>query len=393
MLSIIPKPRLGYGCYALGGAYGHKVEPSEAIKLIETAYDLGIRFFDTADQYGSEEVLGRATYSFRKQIAIASKVGAGPGGIGNLTRSHILASCDASLQRLGTDYLDLYHVHYDDASTPVADVVETLEFLKNQGKIRAYGIGHLPLDKTREYLVLGKPKSIMTELNVASPARYRELLPLYGQYELSIIAFSITGRGLLTGKISPSTQFPAHDIRSHDPLFKRHKLASGLRIMGKLQDMGKRVGATPAQLAIAWVLNQKGIALALTGPTNPDHLRENCSALDLRLEKSCLAELDAFLYREGEYAREQITQDVMEILNATVTRENQGVEDLIYVLEHCIETELIPYTTGVQLFSRLCQDKNPRLETLEAVKAEIKSSITTEYTCYRCQYPDGHIPR
>ena len=369
------KPRLGYGCYALGGAYGTKVEPTGAIKLIETAYDLGIRFFDTADQYGSEEVLGRAVQSFRQQIAIATKVGAGPGGKGNLTRSHILTSCEASLERLGTDYLDLYQVHYDDASTPVADVVRTLELLKSQGKIRAYGIGHLPLTKTQEYLALGNPKTVLAEFNAAAPARYREILPLQEQYEFGIIAFSITGRGLLTGKVSPSPQFSANDIRRLDPLFKRHKLASGLRIMETLQEMGREIGATPAQLAIAWVLNQKGITLALTGPTNPDHLRENCSALNLHLEKACLAELDAFLRQEEETSRQQIAQEVFSILNTPVTQEDQGLADIVYILEHCIEAKLIPYTTGVQLFSALWREKKPRRQSLEIVRIQVRGLL------------------
>ena len=133
-MNNIPLSKLGYGCYALGGAYGNKVDVSRAIELIHLAYDLGIRFFDTADQYGTEAILGKAVRPFRSQVALASKVGAGSG----LDRKNILASCDASLKRLQTDYIDLYQIHYDDPSVSVAAVVETLELIKSQGKIRSY---------------------------------------------------------------------------------------------------------------------------------------------------------------------------------------------------------------------------------------------------------------
>ena len=115
--------QLGFGCYGLGGAYGRQVDAPTATRLIHMAYDLGIRFFDTADNYGAEEVLGKALGSRRTRVVLATKVVAG----GNLSREHIVESCQASLRRLATDYLDLYQVHYDDPKTPAAAVVETLE--------------------------------------------------------------------------------------------------------------------------------------------------------------------------------------------------------------------------------------------------------------------------
>lgn len=188
-MSPLPLSKLGYGCYALGGAYGHKIEITRATELIHLAYDLGIRFFDTADQYGTEAVLGKALGSLRPKVAIATKVGAK----GGLTRKNILASCEASLKRLQTDYIDLYQVHYDDPAVSVEEVVETLEFLKAMGKIRHYGIGHLPLDKTLQYLELGQPQTVLAEMNAASLDRYQELRPLQQEHDFAIIAFSVTG--------------------------------------------------------------------------------------------------------------------------------------------------------------------------------------------------------
>lgn len=372
-MNNIPLSKLGYGCYALGGAYGNKVDVSRAIELIHLAYDLGIRFFDTADQYGTEAILGKAVRPFRSQVALATKVGAGSG----LDRKNILASCDASLKRLQTDYIDLYQIHYDDPSVSVAAVVETLELLKSQGKIRSYGVGHLPLDKTLQYLELGRPQTVLAEMNAASLERYRELRPLQQDHDFGIIAFSVTGRGLLTGKIPSVPHFPGSDIRRLDPFFKRGKLASGLRIKDKLAEIGRRLNATPAQTAIAWVLGNPGVAAALTGPTDPQHLRENCAALDLNLDSSWQQEISEFIRQEGELLQTQITKEIQSIIHAPLAAGKKAREDLIYVLEHGIENGLIPYETGVDLFTQLLQlrDSPADMESLQVLMAKVR-----EYT-------------
>lgn len=369
-MNNIPLSKLGYGCYALGGAYGNKVDVSRAIELIYLAYDLGIRFFDTADQYGTEAILGKAVRPFRSQVALATKVGAGSG----LDRKNILASCDASLKRLQTDYIDLYQIHYDDPSVSVAAVVETLELLKSQGKIRSYGVGHLPLDKTLQYLELGRPQTVLAEMNAASLERYRELRPLQQDHDFGIIAFSVTGRGLLTGKIPSVPHFPGSDIRRLDPFFKRGKLASGLRIKDKLAEIGRRLNATPAQTAIAWVLGNSGVAAALTGPTDPQHLRENCAALDLNLDSSWQQEISEFIRQEGELLQTQITKEIQSIIHAPLAAGKKAREDLIYVLEHGIENGLIPYETGVDLFTQLLQlrDSPADMESLQVLMAKVR---------------------
>lgn len=350
-MSPLPLSKLGYGCYALGGAYGHKIEITRATELIHLAYDMGIRFFDTADQYGTEAVLGKALGSLRPKVAIATKVGAK----GGLTRKNILASCEASLKRLQTDYIDLYQVHYDDPAVSVEEVVETLEFLKAMGKIRHYGIGHLPLDKTLQYLELGQPQTVLAEMNAASLDRYQELRPLQQEHDFAIIAFSVTGQGLLTGTLPPAPRFTETDIRRLDPLFKRSKLASALRIQEKLAAVGRQINATPAQTAIAWVLGNPGVAAALTGPTDPGHLRENCAALDIRLDFRLQKEIDEFIRREGQLLHASIAQEMEAILSNPAPDSNRLKEDLVYVLEHSLERGLIPYQTGVDLFRQLLQ--------------------------------------
>ena len=152
-----PVSRIGFGCYALGGAYGSG-DPWSWVDLIREAYRLGVTFFDTADQYGSaEEVLGRAVEPFRDQVTIATKVGVTDGGGRDTSPEHVRRSCEASLRRLGTDHIELYQIHFDDPSTPVADTVGALEDLKERGLIGHYGVGHLPLPRVREYARVGSP--------------------------------------------------------------------------------------------------------------------------------------------------------------------------------------------------------------------------------------------
>lgn len=375
-MSKIPLSKLGYGCYALGGAYGGKVDPAQAVKLIRLAYALGIRFFDTADLYGTEEVLGKAVRPFRSQVALATKVGVTPRGQACLQRKHILAACEASLQRLQTDYIDLYQVHYHDPHTPVAEVVDTLEDLKSQGKIRSYGVGHLPLDITRQYLELGQPQTVLAEMNVAVLDRYLELHPLQQKYDFGLIAFSVTGRGLLTGSLPSAPQFENTDIRSLDPLFQREKLASGLRLAEKLTEAGRKIMATPAQVAIAWVLNQPGVVAALTGPTDPNHLRENCAALKLELDSSLQQEITDIIRRETALRQTLIKHEVQAIVHRPLSNYEQATKDILYVLEYCLESGRIPYHTGIELFAELMEIRKSAsgLEPLQTLIEKIRAS-------------------
>jgi len=349
MNSALLKSRLGYGCYALGGAYGKKLSRAEAVQLIRLAYDLGIRYFDTAPLYHTEEILGEALARHRDQVTIATKVGAYPGAE-RLSREHITASCHASLRRLGTDCLDLYLVHYDDDATAVDEVLETLEKLQDQGKIRAYGLGHLPASRTAAYLEQGNPRLVMTEMHCAMPGQYQKLRSLQQKYSFGIIAFSVTGRGLLAGEASQPADA---GLRSIDPLFRRNKLASGLRIAAKLQEMARDSGATPAQIAIAWVLAQPGVAGALTGPADRRHLEENCAALHLKLDPALEKELTALVYREAEAFRQQITREIASILASPA----RG-PDLVYCLEHGVEMELFPRDEGARLLTEILRGHN-----------------------------------
>lgn len=338
ILYNLPLSPLGMGCYGIGGAYGIKDEYLMR-EILQLAYQLGVRYFDTADQYGNaEEILGQAVQPFRQKITIASKVGLGKNNQPDLSREHIISSCENSLMRLKTDYLDLYQVHYDDPDTPISETIATLELLKKEGKIRYYGIGHLPREVSKGYLAKGNISTIMAEMNAATTQRYRELHPLQSEYNFGIIPFSITGRGLLTGKIDQNTQFDAQDIRRHDPFFNRAKLQSGLRIVDKLKELGQECGKSPVQMAIGWVLAQEGVLTALTGPTKKDHLRENLKIMNWKMEESLITELNLFLEVEEKRLASRVNEEINTILSSKLDPNlEQAVADLIYVMENLAE--------------------------------------------------------
>lgn len=355
-LSISP---VGYGCYALSGAYGGKLDEAEAVKVITHAYQCGVRFFDTADQYGdTEELLGKAVKSFRDQIMIATKVGMTEDLKPNLSKEHVIKSCEVSLKNLQTDYLDLYQVHFDDPKRSVAETLEALEQLKQAGKIRYYGVGHLPLERTLEYLEQGNVSTVLAEMSLVATSRYRELSFLQARYDFGIIAFSVTGRGLLTGKVDTNTEFLKGDIRRVDPLFKKSKFIFGLKVVDKLSEIGERYGRTPAQIAISWVLQQSGVVAALTGPTRIDHLVENLAVIKWELTKADLLEIEQFLMQEESVLENKIKQEIFEILNSPLhSYFHQAVDDLIYVLENSIERGLLPYQDGVSIYLKLLELK------------------------------------
>lgn len=329
--------RIGFGCYSM--ALGDSPNtPADWVNLIREAHGRGVNFFDTADQYGpAEEILGRAVGPFRDEVVVATKAGVTPDRGPDASPEHIRRACDASLSRLGTDRIDLYQVHYDDPGTPVADTVAALEDLRERGKIRMYGVGHLPAARVQEYIARGRPASLLFELSPAARLSRRDLVPLCRPDGPRGIAFSPTGRGVLTTGAGPGG--PAGGgLRAADPLFQREKLASGLRIRDHLAEVGRSHGKTPAQVAIAWVLAQPGIAVALTGTSRPDHLRENLGAVGWSLPAGQLAALDRLLEREDEWLREESIRTARAIAGRPLPREGPApYADLIYLAEVAVE--------------------------------------------------------
>ncbi|MFH1329060.1 MAG: aldo/keto reductase [Actinomycetota bacterium] len=328
---------VGVGGYALAGAYG-AVNRGEFLTLLRRAHALGVTLFDTAGNYGdAEAVLGEAVRPFRDEVILATKVGSPEGAPPSLRPVAVRAACRRSLERLGTDRIDLLQVHFDDPATPVEDTVAALEGLRDDGLIRHYGVGHLPAHRVARYLEVGDLFSILMELSAVARGSRRTLLPLCSESNPVAIAFSTTGRGLLSGTIGPGTTFEKGDIRHFDPLFQRARFASGLRVAAYFGSLARSLGMTPSQVAIAWVLAQPGVACALTGPRRLDHLEENLGGSGRRLPEVALAALEArFAEEEATLASEEGTT-VDAILDDPLPADPAAAfRDLVYAIETAV---------------------------------------------------------
>jgi aryl-alcohol dehydrogenase-like predicted oxidoreductase len=364
---------VGLGCYALSGAYGHR-EPNAFLRVVRRAYELGVNFFDTADIYGpAETILGQAVAPFRDKVLIATKVGARCDGKPDCSPGHIVASCEASLMRLGTGVIDLYQIHFDDPETPVGETLNALEGLKTAGKIRHYGVGHLPPERLREYLAVGQPFSVLVELSAVARGARDHVLPLCRRHGVGVLGFSVTGRGLLTGRIGPDHDFEEGDIRRIDSLFQRERLRSGLRIAATLEAIGERHGRTPVQIAIAWTLAQPGVVCALTGTTSVTHLEENLAAAGWHIPPEELAELEIFLEEEDAGLQKARVREVATILEGPLPQD--ATADLVYALETLVELGVARETEILPLFHRLlgCRrlDREEAARALEGIRAEL----------------------
>ncbi|MEW6524284.1 MAG: aldo/keto reductase [Bacillota bacterium] len=321
---------LGLGSYGLAGVYG----PPDAgafTSLVHRAYDLGITFFDTAAGYGqAETVLGRAVAPFRKHVTVCTKVG--PGKTGTLSAQHLGTSCEESLRRLHTDYVDLYLLHYDAPSTPAGEIIAALESLKQAGKIRYYGVGHLPGDRITELVQRGCVSAVLMELHPAAWDQHAQVVPRIGN--TGIIGFSVTGRGLFTGRCRPDVQFGPGDIRRLDPLFQREQLASGLRIAGFLENLGRLLDMTQAELSTAWALTRAGVASVLTGTSSTRHLEENARGAVRPFPPDLLEEFDAFLEAERKQVRAERRENLRSLLSGQLAQDPETARrDLVYLME------------------------------------------------------------
>lgn len=361
---------VGVGCYALSGVYGTK-DVEEFKRMLQRACELGVNFFDVAETYGdAERILGEAIKPFRQEVYVATKVGVRGGLQPNLSSSYIKRACEESLERLQTDHIDLYQVHFDDPDTPIEETVGALEELVREGKIRRYGVGHLPLERVEAYFKAGKVFSVLMELSAVARESRKKLLPLCRVHGVGAIAFSVTGRGLLTRRFQERPSFEPGDIRNIDPLFQRERLQSGLRVAEKLAELGKRYGKTPAQVAIAWVLAQPGVICALTGPSTVAHLEENVGGSGCTFHPDELEDLESFLEREDAWLEGEQRSSLKQILSTPLPEEPfRAFVDLVYAIETALllgltsEREILPIAQELYgMRKALDETSRPKLE-------------------------------
>lgn len=371
---------IGVGCYSLSGAYGKK-NINQFKNMINRAFELGVNFYDNADAYGdAEKILGKIIKPYRDKVIISTKVGVKNNIKPNLSYDYIKTACENSLQKLSTDYIDIYNVHFNDPDTTIEETLGALDDLVKEGKIRKYGLGHLPIERVVKYIEKGNIFSILMELSAISRSSSKELLKLCSEYDLGGIAFSVTGRGLLTGKFGKNIEFDKGDIRNLDPQFQRERLEFGLKIMKKLTEIGERHQKTPVQVAIAWVLAQPGIISALIGPSSIEHLEEDLGGSGWEISKEELNEIDKYINEKEEWLKKEQKKTVKNIIYSNLSNDvKKAFVDLIYCIETAIingyvtEEKIMP--TFYKLYGMESKMKQIRVIELENIQNEIKDAI------------------
>jgi aryl-alcohol dehydrogenase-like predicted oxidoreductase len=291
---------LGLGCMGMSQSFPPTPERNDSIALIRAAVERGITLFDTAQVYGpfdNEEIVGEALEPLRDQVVIATKFGfelstGKPTG----TDSHpetIRSSVDDSLRRLRTDHIDLLYQHRVDPNVPIEDVAGTVKELIEQGKVRHFGMSEAGVQNIRRAHAVQPVTALQSEYSLWWREPEEAILPTLEELGIGFVPFSPLGKGFLTGTISPDTQFESGDFRNTVPRFTdpeaRH---ANLAFVELVQAIGDRKGATPAQVALAWVLAQKPWIVPIPGTTKLHRLDENIAATDLELTRDDLREID-----------------------------------------------------------------------------------------------------
>lgn len=289
------------GCPMGGYGWGH-VEEKELIDAVHIAMENGINFFDTAETYGlgqSEKTLGKALGSKRNNVVISDKFGvharAGQKTFYDNSREYIIEACEGSLKRLGTDYIDLYTVHYRDGKTPLAEVVDTLNILKQQGKIRYFALSNISeADKEELKNCIGSFCAFQNEYSLACRKNEKDIFEFSSKFNMTPMTWGSLGQGILTGKYTAdNVNFSENDRRSRDIYVNFHgdKLKKNLQIVEVLKRIAKEHGTTPSSAAIRFILDYISESVVLVGAKRPSQIADNAEASGWMLFEEELHEL------------------------------------------------------------------------------------------------------
>jgi aryl-alcohol dehydrogenase-like predicted oxidoreductase len=292
---------LGLGCMGMSFGYGPPADKQEMISLIRTAVERGITFFDTAEVYGpftNEELVGEALAPFRGQVVIATKFGfkLGPNGeqMGVDSRpEHIKEVAEASLKRLKTDTIDLFYQHRVDPDVPIEDVAGAVKDLIQQGKVKHFGLSEAGVQTIRRAHAVQPVTALQSEYSLWWRKPEEEVLPTLEELNIGFVPFSPLGRGFLTGKIDENTTFDSSDFRNIVPRFTPEARKANQALVDLLRSIGERKNATPAQLALAWLLAQKPWIVPIPGTTKLNRLEENIGTVSVELTSDDLREIDS----------------------------------------------------------------------------------------------------
>ncbi|MBT1695562.1 aldo/keto reductase [Fulvivirgaceae bacterium PWU4] len=301
---------LGLGCMGLNFGYGPETNKEDAIKLIRKAFELGVTFFDTAEAYGpykNEEVVGEALAPFRDEVVIATKFGfeKGKTDLGlNSKPDNIRAMTDAALKRLRTDRIDLLYQHRVDPTVPMEDVAGTVKELIAAGKVKYFGMSEAGVESIRKAHAVQPVAALQSEFSLWWREPEKEILPLLEELGIGFVPFSPLGKGFLTGAINAHTKFDKTDFRNVVPRFAEENRKANQVVVEKITEFSKSENATPAQVALAWVLAQKPWIVPIPGTTKINRLEENLRAEQLTLTNDDLKEIkEAFSGIEVQGAR------------------------------------------------------------------------------------------
>jgi len=296
---------LGLGCMGMSFGYGPAKDKKEMIALLRQAVDRGITFFDTAEVYGpfiNEELVGEALAPLRKQVVIATKFGfdtsvdprgmKGGDPVLNSRPEHIREVAEASLKRLRTDVIDLFYQHRVDPDVPIEDVAGAVKDLIREGKVRHFGLSEAGVQTIRRAHAVQPVTALQSEYSLWTRTPEREVIPTLEELGIGFVPYSPLGKGFLTGKINENTTFDSADFRNIVPRFTPEARKANQALVDLLSEIGKRKKATPAQIALAWLLAQKPWIVPIPGTTKLERLDENIGAAAIELSAGDLREID-----------------------------------------------------------------------------------------------------
>ena len=294
---------LGLGCMGMSFSYGPPKDKQEMTSLLRAAVDRGVTFFDTAEVYGpflNEELVGEALAPYRKQLVIATKFGFDlsgtdhrPGAAGlNSQPQHIKEAVEGSLKRLKTDVIHLLYQHRVDPNVPIEDVAGAVKDLIGEGKVKHFGLSEAGVKTIRRAHAVQPVAALQSEYSLWTRTPEKEVIPALEELGIGFVPFSPLGKGFLTGKISESTKFDKTDFRNQVPRFSPENRKANQAMVDMVAKFAQQKKATPAQIALAWLLAQKPWIVPIPGTTKLHRLEENIGAVNVQLSPEDLRELD-----------------------------------------------------------------------------------------------------
>lgn len=293
---------LGFGCMGLNSSYGQGISKADSVTLLRKAVDLGVTFFDTAEVYGpftNEEIVGEALRPVRDQVMIATKFGfnadKGVGGGLNSRPDHIRAVCDASLKRLGIDVIDLFYQHRVDTAVPIEDVAGTLKDLIAEGKVRHFGMSEAGAATVRRAHAVQPVAALQNEYSLwTRDPENNNILDTCEELGIGLVPYSPLGRGFLTGALGAG-ELTEGDFRKLLPRFTPEAMAKNQTLIDRIKTIAEAKAATPAQIALAWLLARRPWIVPIPGTTKLHRLEENLGATSVTLSENDLAEIGTAL--------------------------------------------------------------------------------------------------